>query len=63
MERIDPVLIANTILTAPGWARAGLTAPKEQLRHEAASELARAIVDQLSSARDEPDPNQLGLAL
>lgn len=63
MERIDSVLIARTILTAPGWARAGLTAPKEALRHEAASELARAIVDQMSSAQDEPDPNQLGLAL
>lgn len=63
MERIDPARIANTILTAPGWTREGLSAPKKELRQKAASELARAIVDQMLPAGDEPDPNQLGLAL
>lgn len=36
--------VAETILAAPGWARAGITAPKPHLRIDAAHELARVII-------------------
>jgi len=42
--RIDTDAIVQAILSAPGWARIGITAPKERLREEAAQELARAIL-------------------
>ena len=35
----------SAILSAPGWARVGITAPKPCLREDAANALARAIVD------------------
>jgi len=44
MERIDLPQIAHAILSAPGWARVGISAPNERLREEAALELARALV-------------------
>ena len=63
MERIDPTLIAQAILTAPGWARVGISAPTSYLREDAAAELARTILDHMVR---EPEPtceNQIGLAL
>lgn len=60
MEQINPSRIAETILTAPGWARLGIAAPAPHLRCDAAQELARVIVLALeagttgSSAVDEP---------
>lgn len=36
--------IAHALLAAPGWARVGITAPKEYLREEAARELARVVL-------------------
>ncbi|WP_225008043.1 DUF6771 family protein [Novosphingobium percolationis] len=42
--RIDTDTIAQAILSAPGWARVGITAPDEHLRHDAARELACAIL-------------------
>jgi len=47
--RIDPApslhAAANAILHAPGWARVGITAPTETLRHQAALELARVVLE------------------
>lgn len=66
MARFDTALasaatdISAAILSAPGWARVGITAPNERLRHDAAHELARAI---LNGSAGGPDPAQLPLAL
>ena len=49
MERIDPRLIADALLSAPGWARLGLTEPRDHLRQDAAAELARTIVDRIGA--------------
>lgn len=43
MGQIDKNRIAETILTAPGWVRLGITAPKPHIRTDAAHELARVI--------------------
>jgi hypothetical protein len=63
MIRIDPQTVAQAILTAPGWARVGITAASEYLREDAALELAQSI---LASVSDAPalfiaDQLQLGL--
>lgn len=63
MERVDPTLIAEAILQAPGWARFGLTAQTSYLREEAAAELARAIVAHPDAPEAEPARDQIGLAL
>ncbi len=53
--------IADAILSAPGWARVGITMPDAGLRERAAHELARSIVEGLT---DRPaDADQLPLAL
>ncbi|MCW0198852.1 DUF6771 family protein [Sphingopyxis sp.] len=49
MEQINPSRIVETILTAPGWARVGITAPKPHLRTDAAHELARIIIDAIET--------------
>jgi len=62
--RFDPTIIASSLLSAPGWARVGLTSAVERLREDAANELARTIVEQLEpDGGGRPDPNQLRLAL
>jgi len=61
MERIDANRVAETILTAPGWARVGITAPTSHIRVAAAQELARAILAEVEE--DAPAPDQLGLSL
>lgn len=48
MIRLDKNLIADALLSAPGWAKLGLTEPREHLRIDAAMELAGTIVDHLS---------------
>ena len=63
MERRDANRVAQAMLSAPGWARVGITAPKDHLRIEAAYELARAIVDDVIEGVEAPDPDQLGLSL
>jgi len=63
MERIDPTPIAQALLAAPGWARAGLTAPTASVREDAAQELANAIIDRRHDLAPEIDDSQLGLAL
>lgn len=62
MERLDENLIAEALLAAPGWARAGLTAPVKHLRQQSARELALAIVDRADRGPD-PGPDQLALTL
>lgn len=48
MERIDPAQITDALLTSAGWARVGLTAPSEHLRHQAAKELALTICERIN---------------
>ena len=62
MERIDQTYIAEAILTAPGWARVGLTAPSAWTRKDAAQELARTIIDAIQPSPP-TDSDQIGLAL
>jgi hypothetical protein len=52
MERVapNPAVMASAILTAPGWARVGITVADEAMRERAAQELARSIVEQLRPA-------------
>ena len=60
--RLDNNHLADTLLLkTPGWARVGLTAPDPRMRHVAAHELERAIIDEVECARPEPHPGQLGL--
>ena len=61
-DRLALHTIANALLSAPGWARVGITAPTEHLREAAAEELARVI---LQSSNDAPEvsPDQLRLSL
>lgn len=63
MERLDPTLIAEAILQAPGWARIGITEHSPHMREDAAAELARAIIDRVESTAEEPPREQIGLAL
>jgi hypothetical protein len=53
--------LSDAILSAPGWCRVGIAMPNEAMRHRAASELARAIVERLSTSEHNAD--QLTLAL
>ena len=55
MERVAPE-VAETILSAPAWARVGITAQSERLRQEAALELARSILGEEGQC---DDPAQL----
>lgn len=50
MSRIDEAAVADALLTAPGWARVGLTAPTAWMREDAARELARVILSQVEAA-------------
>ena len=63
MERIDPTIIAEAILAAPGWARVGITAPTRCLRADAAVELARSILDHIEAGTAAPQDDQIGMAL
>jgi hypothetical protein len=44
-DHLNPNTIAEALLSAPGWARMGITAPNERLREDAALELARAVLE------------------
>lgn len=63
MERIDTRELCEIILTAPAWARIGITMPDEEMREKAATELALTIVERLSDFPAIPDHNQLHLPL
>ena len=64
MDRFDPnpAHLASAILSAPGWARVGLTVADEAMRERAARELARSIVESLNPAPAD-NRDQLPLAL
>lgn len=47
MSRIVEAAVADALLTAPGWARVGLTTPIAWMREDAARELARIILSQI----------------
>ncbi|UVO49656.1 hypothetical protein M0208_03700 [Sphingomonas sp. SUN019] len=47
MDMPSPFMLAQMVLSAPGWARVGITAPDERLREEAALELGTLIADRL----------------
>mgnify|MGYP003575388792 CR=1 FL=1 len=63
MSRYDEHRVAETILTAPGWARVGITAPAPHIRDDAAHELARVILASLKCDQEIASPDQPGLAL
>lgn len=63
MTRIDPDRVATALLQAPGWARLGITAPRETTREAAAQELALTITRLFDDGDASPDPDQLVLAL
>ena len=45
MDYLDPLRIASALLTAPGWARVGLSVRDERMRERAAQELAKIITE------------------
>lgn len=55
--------IAEALLTAPGWARIGITAPSEWVREEAARELARAVLEGGERPPEASTEDQLGFPL
>jgi len=55
--------ISTAILSAPGWARVGITVPDGRLREQAADALARAIVDDLWHIPDTASEDQLALPM
>ena len=56
-------LIANALLSAPGWARVGLTMHDDRTRNSAAQELAACIADELASPTQIVDRDQIALPL
>ncbi len=62
MIEMDPDRVADALLAAPGWARIGITAPKESVRQAAAHELALTIT-RLFADDSTPDTDQLQLTL
>lgn len=63
MEQINPHLLSEAILTAPAWARVGITMPDERMRLRAADELALSIVERLASGEPAIDRDQLSLPI
>lgn len=62
MTEMDPDRVADALLAAPGWARIGITAPKESVRQAAAQELALTIT-RLFADDSTPDRKQSQLTL
>lgn len=56
-------IISEALLTAPGWARVGLTMPNARLRGDAASELARVVIEHLEGHHDLVEDGQLAFPL
>lgn len=61
--RPDPADLSSAILTAPGWARVGITMPDARMRERAAEALAQAILDTVFRAPRAADADQLSLSL
>lgn len=57
----SPQTIVQALLSAPGWARVGLTHPREEMRKKATQELALSILETLNPQRSCNDPRQLYL--
>ncbi len=62
MTRLELDNIADALLAAAGWARVGLTDPKEHLRIQSAKELALTILERAERSPD-THPDQLTLSL
>ena len=54
--------LSEAILSAPGWARVGITMPDERMRVRAARELAQSIVERLTGSHND-NADQLTLSL
>lgn len=64
MEQADTTTaLAQAILTAPAWARVGITAPTQNIREAAAQELARQIGKIVGIEPNQPDPRQIPLPI
>ncbi|WP_319799464.1 MULTISPECIES: DUF6771 family protein [unclassified Sphingobium] len=61
MEQPSTNDLADALLSAPGWARVGLTAPRDTLRMAAAKELALQIQSLIDGEEGVPDPRQARL--
>ncbi|WP_319801647.1 DUF6771 family protein [Sphingobium sp. B1D7B] len=61
MEQPSTNDLADALLSAPGWARVGLTAPRDTLRMAAAKELALQIQSLMDGEEGVPDPRQASL--
>lgn len=55
--------LADILLTAPGWARVGLTARDARLREQAADTLAMTIVERLAEPELVRDDRQMALPI
>ncbi|WP_454884018.1 DUF6771 family protein [Sphingomonas oryzagri] len=55
--------ISTALLSAPAWARVGLTMRDTQMREQAADTIAASILERLERPQSEPDRNQLVLLL
>jgi len=62
MEQVSHTRIADILLSAPGWARVGLTMPDERIRVSAAEMLAVTILERLAEQPVE-DARQLHLPM
>lgn len=61
-SRSTATIIADLLMTAPAWARVGLTAPTSRMRREAVAVLADHVSIGLIHARDD-NLDQLSLPL
>ncbi|MFC4255066.1 DUF6771 family protein [Croceibacterium xixiisoli] len=62
MERIDPLIVCEAILTVPDWARLGIATPDKAMRQKAAQEMAESVIRALTTQSDD-DRCQLALPL
>lgn len=61
-SELHEVDISDALLSAPGWARVGLTMPDARMRENAATELAKAVIGHLNGSAGSADDGQLVLA-
>jgi len=61
MERIDPDHLSEIILSAPAWARIGITVRDTRLRERAADALAEEIIERIEQPPARPHRDQLKL--
>lgn len=63
MTRLNEKHIAEALLTAPGWARVGISDPTPWMREDAAHELARTILNRDDAPSGDDDAPHAGLTL